>query len=383
MNPVITGIVIDQTRETGKWFVREVKDETGSGVKPVFFRREKSDLIGRIYDKIVGAESAQRYAAAHLNELTEKTPVDVSNVVDDSRNQNPPPEKLEKISAEALQTLLDSKCKLVDSGRPNEGHQKTDDGVSLVTVISTANKKELKREVDQLWSSYQGDKFVSKDDFKRLMLLSLQLADGHVKSNDHTVWHDCNDFVAYLSSRPKEAWKNQQVPEKFQPLKTFFHGEKTSETPASTTSAKTSAVAGPLSGFMPEGTKLGPDQIFDSKHWNPDAAPPSNSEKILWHTGDKMPRAHEMRVRDAFRIHDALFEAVPQGQGLATVRADWVRDDLEVGNTADILNTLRSLLKLARSDEAKQTINALGKAVDKYAQHLRQKELTKNKTPGP
>jgi predicted RNase H-related nuclease YkuK (DUF458 family) len=91
VNPVIKGIVIDQTRKTGKWYVREVKHETGSGVKPVFFRREKSDLIGKIYDKIVGAESAQRYAATHINELTEKTPVDVSNIVDDSGNLNFPP----------------------------------------------------------------------------------------------------------------------------------------------------------------------------------------------------------------------------------------------------------------------------------------------------
>lgn len=126
-------------------------------------------------------------------------------------------------------------------------------------------------------------------------------------------------------------------------------------------------------GFRPEGTELGPDQIFDKTHWNPDAAPPSNSDEIPWHTGDKMPLAHETRVLDAFRIHDALFEAVPIGQGFPTVRADRVRDDLQIGNTADILNTLRSLHKLARSDEAKQTINALGQAVFKYAEHLKTK----------
>jgi hypothetical protein len=118
-------------------------------------------------------------------------------------------------------------------------------------------------------------------------------------------------------------------------------------------------------------------------HWTPQAASAINSNEIPWHTGDKIPREHQERVLDAFRIHDALFEAVPQGKGLATVRADWVRDDLEVGNTADILNTLRSLRKLAQSDEAKQTINALGQAVDKYAQHIKQTQLTKNKTPEP
>jgi hypothetical protein len=41
VNPVITGIVIDQTRETGKWYVREVKNETGDGVKPVFLDERK------------------------------------------------------------------------------------------------------------------------------------------------------------------------------------------------------------------------------------------------------------------------------------------------------------------------------------------------------
>jgi hypothetical protein len=383
VNPVITGIVIDHTRETGKWYVREVKNETGDGVKPVFFRRDKSDLIGRIYDKMLGAESAQRYAAAHITELTTTSPVDVSNIIDDSGNLKPTPEKPEKITAEALQSLLDRKCKLVDSAQPNEGPQKTDDGVSLVTVISTANKKELKREVDQLWSRYQGTEIVSKDDFKRLMQLSLQLAGGHVKSNDPKVWDDCENFVGRLSSEGGEAWKNQQVTEKFQSLKTFFRGEKTSEAPASTTAAETSAVADPLSGFMPQGTDLGEDQIFERTHWNPGAAAPSNSDEIPWHSGEKMPRAHETRVRDAFRIHDALFEAVPQGQGFATVRADRVRDDLDVGNTADILKTLRSLRKLARSDEAEQTINALGQAVAKYEQHIKQKQLTKNKTPEP
>jgi hypothetical protein len=383
VNPVITGIVIDHTRETGKWYVREVKNETGDGVKPVFFRREKSDLIGRIYDKMLGAESAQRYAAAHITELTTTSPVDVSNIVDDSGNLKPPPKKPEKITAEALQSLLDRKCKLVDSAQPNEGPQKIDDGVSLVTVISTANKKELKREVDQLWSRYQGTEIVSKDDFKRLMQLSLQLAGGHVKSNDPEVWNDCENFVGRLSSEGGEAWKNQQVPEKFQSLKTFFRGEKTSEAQASKTAAETSAVADPLSGFSPEGTDLGKEQIFDPKHWNPDVAPPSNSNEIPWHTGDKMSPSHQTRVRDAFRILEALFEAVPMGQRYPTVVADMVPDDLGVGNAADILATLKLLAPLANSDQAKQTINALGLAVAKYAQHVKHQERIKNKTPEP
>jgi hypothetical protein len=332
---------------------------------------------------MLGAESAQRYAAAHINELTTTSPVDVSNIVDDSGNLKLPLEKPEKITADDLQSLLDRKCRLVDSGQPNEGPQKIDDGVSLVTVISAANKKELKREVDQLWSSYQGTEIVSKDDFKRLMQLSLQLAGGHVKSNDPKVWFDCKNFVGRLSSERGEAWKNQQVPEKFQSLKTFFQGEKTSEAPASKTAAETSAVADPLSGFRPEGTDLGPNQIFDTKHWNPDATPPSNSDEIPWPTRDEMPPAHQTRVRDAFQILEALFEAVPMGQRYPTVVADMVPDDLGVGNAADILATLKLLAPLANSTHAKQTINALGLAVAKYAQHVKHQERIKNKTPGP
>ena len=383
MNPVITGIVIDQTRATGKWYVREVKNETGDGVKPVFFRREKSDLIGRIYDKMLGAESAQRYAAAHINELTTTSPVDVSNIVDDSGNLKLPLEKPEKITADDLQSLLDRKCRLVDSAQPNEGPQKLDDGVSLVTVISSANKKELKREVDQLWSSYQGTSNVSKDDFKRLMQLSLQLAGGHVKSNDPKVWDDCENFVGRISSERGKAWKNQQVPEKFQSLKTFFQGEKTSTATETSSTTAASAVRDPISGFMPKGTDLGAEQLFDRTHWNLPAAGSEDSEKISWHRGYDMPVNYQEKFRKAFQIHEALLEAVAWGQDVIGVRADLVRDDLGVGNAADIIDTLKSLAPFANSDEAKQTINALGAAVTKYAQHVKHHERLKNKTPGP
>ena len=96
-----------------------------------------------------------------------------------------------------------------------------------------------------------------------------------------------------------------------------------------------------------------------------------------------MPVNYQENFRKAFQIHDALFEAVPQGQGFATVRADMVPDDLGVGNAADILATLKLLAPLANSARAKQTINALGLAVTKYAQHVKHQERIKNKTPGP
>jgi hypothetical protein len=265
------------------------------------------------------------------------------------------------LTAEDLQALLDHKRQLVGKGRTNEGPQTIDDGVSLVTVI-TAKDKAFKREVDQLWSNYKGTSGVSKTDFKRLIQLSLQLAAGHIKSNDPKVWDDCNNFVGRLSSEREEAWKNQQVPEKFQSLKTFFR---------------------PLSGFMPDGTDLGPEQLFDSAHWNPPAEGSKESEKLSWCKGDEMPPAHQTRVRDAYRILEALFEAVPMGQRYPTVVADMVPDDLGVGNAADILATLKLLAPLANSDQAKQTINALGLAVAKYAQHVKHQERIKNKTPGP
>lgn len=359
MNPVITGIVIDQTRETGKWYVREVKDETGIGVKPVFFRRERSDFIGRFYDKLCGAESAQKYAAAHINQLTVIKPVDVSNIVDASGNLDFPSQIPNKFTPEDLQALLDQKCKLVDPGELTEGSQKIHDAKSLVTIISAKNNKEIKREVDRLWSNYQDTDDISKGDFKRLMRLSLQLAAGDVQSNDRKVWNECKNFVGRLASRGDAEWKNHQILDKFESLKSFFHGEKTSD------------VAGPLSGFRPESTQLGPDQIFDKTHWISEAVPPSNSNELLWQKAEAMPDVYEKGLLKAFEIHEALWVAMPQGQGLATVRADWGLNDLKVDSTDDILNTLRSLRKLARSDEAKQTINALGNAVAKYAEYVK------------
>jgi hypothetical protein len=96
-----------------------------------------------------------------------------------------------------------------------------------------------------------------------------------------------------------------------------------------------------------------------------------------------MPVNYQEKFRKAFQINEALLEAVAWGQGVIGVRADLVRDDLGVGNAADIIDTLKSLAPFAKSDEAKQTINALGQAVAKYAQHIKQKQLTKNKTPEP
>lgn len=280
MKPAITGIVIDQTREAGKWYVREVKDETGGGVKPVFFRREKNDLIGRLYDKLRGAESAQRYAAAHLDELDESSRDDPRNIMNDQGFLTLAKSRTKKLDAETLQKLLDRKCELVGPGKPSEGPQKIDDGVSLVTVI-TAKDKALKREVDRLWSSFQGADNISKDDFKRLMQLSLQIAEDHVKSNDIKILNECKNFIGKLSSEGTGAWKNQQVPEKFQFLKIFFQGDKTSEAPASTTAAETSAVADPLSGFMPKGTDLGPDQIFEKNIGIQITCQPTNPMKFL------------------------------------------------------------------------------------------------------
>lgn len=310
------------------------------------------------------------------------TPVDVSKI-DDERGilhflQNRP----EKLTAKDLQALLDRKCELVNSGRPNEGPQTIDDGVSLVTVI-TSKDKALKREVDQLWSNYKGTSGVSKTDFKRLMQLSLQLAAGHLKSTDPKVWYDCKNFVGKLSFEHEDAWKNWQVPEKFQSLKTFFQGQKTSEAPASTTAAETSAVADPLSGFMPKGTDLGAEQLFDRTHWNLPAAGSEDSEKISWHRGYDMPVNYQENFRKAFQIHEALLEATAWGQGVIGVRVDLVPDDLGVGNATDILATLKLLAPLANGAHAKQTIDALGLAVTKYAQHVKHQERIKNKTPGP
>jgi hypothetical protein len=134
---------------------------------------------------------------------------------------------------------------------------------------------------------------------------------------------------------------------------------------------------------MPKGTDLGAEQLFDRTHWNLPAAGSEDSEKISWHRGYDMPVNYQEKFRKAFQIHEALLEAVARGQDVIGVRADLVRDDLGVGNAADIIDTLKSLAPFANSDEAKQTINALGAAVTKYAQHVKHHERLKNKTPGP
>jgi hypothetical protein len=96
-----------------------------------------------------------------------------------------------------------------------------------------------------------------------------------------------------------------------------------------------------------------------------------------------MPVNYQEKFRKAFQIHEALLEAVAWGQDVIGVRADLVRDDLGVGNAADIIDTLKSLAPFANSDEAKQTINALGAAETKYPQHVKHHERLTNKTPGP
>ena len=353
MDLKITGMIIDKTHESGKWYVRETKDETGDGIKPVFFRRDKTDLFGRLIDKFRGVESAQRYAAAHFNELGFKVHAEISDVLDDSGMLKKPEKKTEKktekLEADHLQSLIDGKCSLTSSKRPKETIQQASDQDLSITVVIKSDEKKIQGEVDQLWSHFRmAGKSESRggyeeDTFKRLMQLSLQLESGLAKA-DAKSWGVCYDFIYDLAINYKGVAGNEQVQSLLYSLKNFFLFKDTSISTTLLTSGS------PI--VTPEVTDLNVNQLWDeiSPHI------PEENQALTWE-----------HLTQAFEIHDVVSVALLTGSQPETI---------SVSKHTDILNTLKKSLTLPLKPAASQSINVLVDSALRYGR-------SKNKTPGP
>ena len=193
VNTKITSIIIDQTRTEGKWYVREVPNKTGDGVAPVFFRREKTDLLGRLIDKAKGVQSAQRYATKHIHDLYIAPAQDPSNIKLETLQQKN--FSVKKLENKVLEEFLDIKAKSAGS-----------EPVDLkVTVISGNQSGTSKALVEELWKSCTGPSFNDKSnksekrEFIRLLNQSLDLSSGRITTNDPSVRRACEQFVQNLN----------------------------------------------------------------------------------------------------------------------------------------------------------------------------------------
>ncbi len=206
MGANISGIVIDQTRTEGKWYVRELKNENG-GVTPIFFRREKSDLLGRLVDKFRHVESAQRYAARHMSDLGFQYREKLGSVYAASGKLRPTADERHKLVSERLQQLLNKK--VAQSGiNPLESTAPTQNGADVesscpVTVI--LSKSDLNKELNPLWDSFkrhfslQGKN--DKKEFYEEMGNAIRLSRGELRTSDPKVWETSKDLIKYISLR--------------------------------------------------------------------------------------------------------------------------------------------------------------------------------------
>ena len=190
VNTKITGIIIDQTRTAGKWYVREIPNKTGDGIAPVFFRREKTDLMGRLIDKAKGVQSAQRYAAKHMHDLAIAPALDTSKITSEALGQ------VKKLENKALETSLHEIAERVSS--PPVG--------LIVTVINKNQRGTSKTVVEELWKSCTHSSFDDKSnksqkkEFIRLLNQSLDLSSGRMTTNDPSIRMECFAFVKDLSN---------------------------------------------------------------------------------------------------------------------------------------------------------------------------------------
>lgn len=206
MGANISGIVIDQTRTEGKWYVRELKNENG-GVTPMFFRREKSDLLGRLVDKFRHVESAQRYAARHMSDLGFQHHEEIGSVYATSGKLRPTADERDKLLSERLQQLLNDK--VAQSGiNPLVSTAPTTHGADVesscpVTVI--LNKSDLNQELHVLWDSFKRHfSLQSKNDKKAFyeeMGNAIRLSRGELRTSDPKVWETSKELIKYISLR--------------------------------------------------------------------------------------------------------------------------------------------------------------------------------------
>jgi len=228
MQGKITGIVIDQTRAEGKWYVRELRDENG-GIKPLFFRREKSDLIGRLVDKFRHVESAQRYAARHMDELGFDSTDSMTDVYAAPGKLKLFANERQKLAGERLQRLLAGKAALASAGHAggaSKNAQVDAEGTPPVTVIH--NQAAPKEQLDRLWNACRHRRYDDKQDknaradFDQRMGPVLQLYNGELATNDPAVWRECRQFIDFLDSAGQSAWAGDAARLEFGQLCKYF-----------------------------------------------------------------------------------------------------------------------------------------------------------------
>ena len=227
MNAKITGIIIDQTRSKGKWYVREIPDKNGDGVQPLFFRREKNDLFGKLIDKIKGAQSAQRYAAAHVNELNIPHQISAAEITEQTLKQKPTYNTHKWESALVEQFLTD-----------RVGNLTAQSGVMTTSVIDNSKQHVNKRQIEKFWQLYdqsksnQSDEKITKKEFTRLMKQSVDLMSKSLITNDASVHGECEKFIRNLcdADDPSFEWSlgsSEPAQDLFTNLKEFFIAEAT------------------------------------------------------------------------------------------------------------------------------------------------------------
>ncbi len=228
MEGKITGLVIDQTRTQGKWYVRELDDGNG-GVRPLFFRRETSDLIGRLIDKFTHVESAQRYAARHMTDLGFSSADSVTDVYAAPGKLKPITTEQKKLAGERLQALLAGKAAQATAARAGcVSHDLQNDAASSPPVTVIRHPSAPKEPLQSLWNACKHHRFTDKHDkaarkdFEHLMGQALRLQRGELASNDPKVWRECMDFIRHLDNAGDSAWENDAARQKFGQLRDYF-----------------------------------------------------------------------------------------------------------------------------------------------------------------
>ncbi len=220
----ISGIVIDQTRTDGKWYVRELRDKNGD-VTPVFFRREKGDLLGRLIDKFRHVESAQRYAASHLDALGFQHHVDLGDVYATEGVLRSSVNERDKLLSTSLQALLDEKVKQSDimpSARTDD--REITEAACHVTVIR--HQSDLNQDLSHLWEGFRehvgAQNKNDKKAFFKEMGDALRLWRGDMVSNDPRVWETCRKLVEHISLRADGRGLQESSKATWEALRDFF-----------------------------------------------------------------------------------------------------------------------------------------------------------------
>ena len=276
MGVKISGIVIDQTRTEGKWYVRELKDENG-GVTPMFFRREKSDLIGRLIDKFKGAKSAQRYAASHMAELGFGRTENMNNVSAANSEMVASNKTRNKLESTDLQNLLD-----IEAQRKFESSllPASDDAAagSRLPVTVMRHKPDRKRELDLLWAEFEprlGASKSAKNEFYTTMALAIGLYRRDLTSSDPKLWDKCEKFLNVLAGHASQMKSSTFVDTTLADLHGFFD--------------KTVA-------DYPEFSQL---HSMDKEFWNPDKIETALTE--IWEAQSDNPSMTERDFKQALR----------------------------------------------------------------------------------